>query len=95
MPLGLRGGGGDGVVASPHTSPEYWKNGTLKGSHTLDEVTVPCSFSWYSDSHLSHSYSAPSSQYRLPLLTSLIAFSQCLGDAFDESIKTICIAKQA
>ncbi len=41
----------------------------------------------------SHCYSALSFQYRLPLLTSLIAFSQSLGYIFDESIKTLCIAK--
>lgn len=70
------------------------RNGPFKGSHSKwgrSASAVQLAFR----QPRSHSYSALSFQYRLPLLTSLIAFSQSLGYVFDESIKTLCIAKQA
>lgn len=70
------------------------RNGLFQGSyskwgHSSSDVQLA-----FRQPH-SHSYSALSFQYRLPLLTSLIAFSQSPGYVFDESIKTLCMAKQA
>lgn len=70
------------------------RNGPFEGSHSKwgrSASAVQLAFR----QPRSHSYSALSFQYRLPLLTSLIAFSQSPGYVFDESIKTLCIAKQA
>lgn len=78
-----------------HTSVEYWQDwGCRKGSRSKwgrSASAVQLALR----QPRSHSYSALSSLHRLPLLTRLIAFSQSRGYVFDESIKTLCIAKQA
>lgn len=91
MPLGLRGWWQ--WWASRRCSTQVLntdRNGPFKGSHYKwgrSASAVQLAFR----QPRSHSYSALSFQYRLPLLTSLIAFSQSWGYVFDESIKTLCI----
>lgn len=91
---GWGAGRGDGQVdAASHKCWILTGMGPFKGSHYKwghSASAVQLAFR----QPRSHSYSALSFQYRLPLLTSLIAFSQSLGYVFDESIKTLCIAKQ-
>lgn len=95
MPLGLRGWWWWWASRRRFTQVlNTDRNAPFKGSHSKwgrSASAVQLAFR----QPRSHSYSALSFQYRLPLLTSLIAFSQSLGYVFDESIKTLCIAKQA
>ena len=95
MPLGLRGRWWWWASICCFTQVlNTDRNGPFKGSHSKwgrSDSDVQLAFR----QPCSHSYSVHSFQYRLPLLTSLIAFSQSLGYVFDESIKTLWIAKQA
>lgn len=95
VPLGLWGGGGDGAGRHRFTQVlNTDRNGAVEG-FTLQMRSQHLAIQLAFRQPSSHSYSALSFQYRLLLLTSLIAFSQSLGDDFDESIKTLCIVKQA
>ena len=90
---GWGAGGGDGLVdVASHKLWTLTGMGRSRGSHSKWGRSASAAQLAFRQSR-SHSYSALSFQYRLPLLTSLIAFSQSLGYVFDESIKTLCIAK--
>lgn len=83
------------VCVASHKSWMLTAAWAIQGFTLLNEVAATQTFSWHPDKPHSHSYSALGAQYRLPLLTSLIAFSQSRGYVFDESIEALCMAKQA
>lgn len=90
---GWRDGGGDGPADAASHKCRVLIGRSRSRVHAPNEVATPQPFSWHSAQPGSHSYSALSVQYRLPLLTSLMAFSQSPGCIFDESIKILCVVQ--